>query len=237
MGAGCLGSEQPVTSTSGIINDGSISSEIYSPDADYNYKPNLNCVWTISPASTNSITIDFNKFDLSPGDNLVILDNSLNEIVTLSGSTIPSQLEINSPIVYLNFITDDNNNGGLGWEISYTTNFNCPLTTITEGSNTCSEIEITIDGDPIVVCEVGETLNNGGPTANAAPIYMNGGSTAMGILMMMIPDLSPFMLRIQIILIALLLLNKSIFLNVALFQYPQLIFQTKYYPPYMGQFM
>lgn len=121
----CSG-QSTLNSSSGNFSDGSGAS---------NYADNANCSWLIEPTGANSITITFSTFDTQAGMDFVkVYDNSTNTLLsTYSGTTIPSDITVNSGSALVEF-TSNNTVNSAGWEASYTSTQPAPV--YCSGANT-----------------------------------------------------------------------------------------------------
>ncbi|MCB9308931.1 MAG: HYR domain-containing protein [Lewinellaceae bacterium] len=148
-------------------------------------------------SSNQSIKIDFSpvssyvseyKLEIFNG-NINEYSNDISSPYFISGNTNTSLQTKTVPISFFNSsqfyirITNQLTNEQ-AWRYPYKINVTveevCQLTKIdATGNYTCNEIEVTIDGDPNIIYQVGETDNTGGTTANAQPIFLEGGTTAM----------------------------------------------------------
>lgn len=103
-----------LTALQGTITDGSGSA---------NYLNDLNCEWIIAPERAASITLSFQSFALEDDfDFLLIFDSktATTPIASLTGSTIPQAITIESGEVVLKFETDESFQQS-GWTLNYTT--------------------------------------------------------------------------------------------------------------------
>lgn len=134
------GGTQILSSLDGLIDDGS--------GPLFDYQNNQNCSWLIAPFDTiSSIVLEFLKFDLKPNDLLKVYrgqDASGTLLATYSSTNLPpSNLTVAGNKAYINF-TSDNNDNGEGFLISYKANqvrtcsglktLTAPSGTITDGS-------------------------------------------------------------------------------------------------------
>lgn len=110
---GCTGTKT-LTSTFGTIEDGS------GPVA--NYAANANCSWLISPTATcDYFKINFEELDIATDDQVTIYEgtNTSGTVVgTYNGTTIPSQITVNSSQVYITF-TGNATNQSKGFLLNY----------------------------------------------------------------------------------------------------------------------
>ncbi len=106
-----------VNEKDGFIEDGSKHLE---------YTNNADCSWLIAPQvpltdSVDRIRLHFDLFSIAPDDTLYVYDGE-NESMPLlgkfSGWSKPEDIISGGNLVFLNFITNGENNGP-GWEISY----------------------------------------------------------------------------------------------------------------------
>lgn len=113
----CSGTKQ-LQSLDGTIDDGS--------GPLFNYSNNLNCSWLIAPFDTiSSINLEFLNFELKPNDFLRIYRgqdaNGVLVATYTSTNTPPANLLVNGNRVFINF-TSNNSDNGKGFLISYRTN-------------------------------------------------------------------------------------------------------------------
>lgn len=103
---GCSGNTT-LEHTHGSIEDGS------GPMADYS--ANSNCSWLISPeAQCDYYKINFEELNIASDDQIVIYEGSNNTGTvagSYTGSTIPSELTVNSSEVFIEFTSNASNNG------------------------------------------------------------------------------------------------------------------------------
>lgn len=110
---GCNGNTT-LEHTHGSIEDGS------GPTMDYS--ANSSCSWLISPpAQCDYFKISFQEFNIASDDQLVIYagpDNTSTIAGTYSGSTLPADLTVYSSKVFIEF-TSNNFNNGKGFLLNY----------------------------------------------------------------------------------------------------------------------
>ncbi|MDZ7847043.1 MAG: CUB domain-containing protein [Owenweeksia sp.] len=113
-------SSNNLTSCSGAVADGSGSS---------NYNNNTDCEWLIEPNGNQSVTVNFNSFDLASGDYLYIYDGG-SKVGTpdksYSGSNIPPSFTAQSGKMLLHFVSNSSGTAN-GWSCSYSCNRKCYL--------------------------------------------------------------------------------------------------------------
>ena len=146
------------TSLNGVFTDGSISQHSQTGSSlnfDYNYNNNIHCAWKISPIGGNSITLEFNSWDVADADCIKIYEGGLiddnNLIFYYCNNANPGIVSVDAVEAIVVFETDDNPNGGLGWEISYTAT-SCGVS-VSNTNPVCLnsneyEIEFEFNGDP-----------------------------------------------------------------------------------------
>ncbi len=129
-----------LTNRSGTIEDGSGPVANYQDDAD--------CRWIISPQtaedSISSIKISFSRFDVMPGDSLIIYKGVTTDgeiITTLSGAEIPEEITIEGNEALIRFVSDESGNGN-GWLASFQStspDYCTGLVTFTDDSSTFTD--------------------------------------------------------------------------------------------------
>ncbi|MBY0424642.1 MAG: T9SS type A sorting domain-containing protein, partial [Cytophagales bacterium] len=111
-----------VTSTSGIITDGSGAT---------NYLNNTNCRWLINPTSVTSISISFSQFATESNWDYVYVYNGTTTgsqlLGSYSGSTLPPTLTSTGPMLLV--FSSDGSNVNAGWTASYTATLATTTTT------------------------------------------------------------------------------------------------------------
>ncbi len=112
------------TDSTAIITDGSLKGR--------NYQDYSDCKWLIKPSGAKTITVTFNKFDLSTSSNdtLFIYDGSSTSSTILlkaTGNSLPSSVTSTTGTIFIHFSTD-NTGVADGWELIYKANY-------TSGSN------------------------------------------------------------------------------------------------------
>jgi hypothetical protein len=109
-----------MTSTAGLFDDGS---------GDANYGSSLHCSWLIKPTNTKFINLKFTSFITEYNYDFVKIykgDSNTSPLLgSFSGSVIPPSLNVESPSLYIEFITDGSVNKS-GWNASYTSS-NSPI--------------------------------------------------------------------------------------------------------------
>lgn len=89
-----------------------------------NYYNNLNCSWLLQPAGANSVTLRFNSFNVSSGDQFTVYDGpnaSSPSLGTFFGSFPPADITSSTGSMFVNFISNASTNAA-GWDCSYTCN-------------------------------------------------------------------------------------------------------------------
>lgn len=135
--AGCNNNTDLFTEHSGTIEDGS---------GDKKYASNSECIWAIRPSGSvndyNSITLNFEKFDLKPEDHIII-HNVYGEKTILDifdGNTIPpASVVYRTPRINIEFRSDNFSEGDgfvIHWE------------TATVGINTLNKEKLTVYPNP-----------------------------------------------------------------------------------------
>lgn len=97
---------------SGNLTDGS---------GDAEYRSIANCIWKLRLPEATHITFTFNKFDISPEDELNFYDISSHPytfLTSYSGNTLPPPVTFYHNKILLNFVTDNYLNGD-GFSISW----------------------------------------------------------------------------------------------------------------------
>lgn len=89
-----------------------------------NYKDASLCKWYIQPEGADSISINFNSFDLSDDiDNVKIFqDNTSNLIAKFNYNNQPYPVTVKSGLAIVYFFADGTNNAG-GWDLDYEAHF------------------------------------------------------------------------------------------------------------------
>ncbi len=108
----CIG-YKTMNATAATFGDGSNSKK---------YNPNTYCKWLITPNTpTESITLHFNNFNTEANKDILRIISTFPDVVlaTFSGTTIPQDFTINDEDVFIEWITDYENEMQ-GWDISYT---------------------------------------------------------------------------------------------------------------------
>lgn len=144
-----------LTDTNGTISDGSGTEA---------YLNSRNCSWTIAPKNARSITLSFSEFDTEKDtDFLEIFDgNNLNTpISSLSGSSIPADITVNTSEVMLVF-TSNSSVRGEGWSLEYSTELNKPdlKVAIQSAEQIMEEIAVSllVSNDGLAEMETGSTV-------------------------------------------------------------------------------
>ncbi|MCX6280733.1 MAG: C10 family peptidase [Bacteroidetes bacterium] len=87
-----------------------------------NYQNNSNCTWTIAPFdSLSSITLSFNRFDLTNGDHLNIYNGNSSAsplIGSYTGNTVPSNAVATAGSMFIEFISGSSSTSQ-GFEAQY----------------------------------------------------------------------------------------------------------------------
>ncbi|MFY9124735.1 MAG: C10 family peptidase [Bacteroidales bacterium] len=101
----------------GTIDDGS--------GPFYQYLPNTHCSWLIQPFdSIENIKLDFLKLDLpDPNDFINVYNGDSNSgilVATITGTDIPNTITVNGKSAFIEFISNDNEEGD-GFLLSYST--------------------------------------------------------------------------------------------------------------------
>ena len=101
-----------LTDSEGVISDGSGSR---------NYNNNSMCKFRIAPEGAESITINFNRLDTEPDNDVIMIYNLVNQslVGTYSGNEIPEAITVPSGKAMLLFISNEDVSAG-GWELEYT---------------------------------------------------------------------------------------------------------------------
>ncbi|MBR3799706.1 MAG: C10 family peptidase [Bacteroidales bacterium] len=113
----CANGIAKITSPSGTFGDGSKSCQ---------YTDNANCQWKIMPEGANSITINFQNFNLSnDGEDYVALyknsTTNSNLVVKYNSNNIPTEpITIPAGVVCVKFFSNINEQVSDGWLLSYT---------------------------------------------------------------------------------------------------------------------
>ena len=86
---------------------------ITSPNYPAPYANNANCLWTFTASSNTQIRVVFSTFDIEDEHDFVKVGNtvtplSTNEIVTLTGGTVPSAFVSAGNQLWMTFTTDSN---------------------------------------------------------------------------------------------------------------------------------
>jgi len=135
---GCQGTKT-LTSYEGNFNDGS---------GPANYIENANCSFLLAPEHPQgfqNMTLSFDYFETVENDGILSIYEGENEqgalIGTYSGNTLPANITVNSPKIYLTFTSSEMAQGN-GWQINYKTtplNHCDGLTTLTDLYGTFSD--------------------------------------------------------------------------------------------------
>ena len=126
-----------LTHKNGTIEDGSGPVD--------NYETGLNCGWLIAPNdSVTGLTLDFEKFDLTEGiDVLNIFDGpdaSFPLLASLSGSADPSSVTASGDRMFIEFLTSGDQGGGFRLSYRSTTAVYCEgLTTLNDAEGVISD--------------------------------------------------------------------------------------------------
>lgn len=111
--SGCAGFKELIT-TKGTIDDGS--------GPLYDYLPNTNCSWLISPEdSISSITLEFLAFKVAAGDTLYIYNGSSENdplIAALSGDDLPENILVEGDQIFVDFSVESSLGSG-GWLMAF----------------------------------------------------------------------------------------------------------------------
>lgn len=106
-----------------------------------NYQNNNNCQYLIQPACGKYITLQFDKFDVSPGDVVNIYDGSNSSATllgTINGGETPGVYVSTGNALFINFITNGSTNSS-GWSANYSV-VNCKYgITVTQTSGTIDD--------------------------------------------------------------------------------------------------
>lgn len=106
----------------GLQTRSAVTDTITDGSADANYGPNSFCQWLIQPAGARSITISFEAFDTEASRDFVTIyagsDVNAPVVGRYSGATLPSALQVISPVAFVVFQTDDQNQS-TGWQLRY----------------------------------------------------------------------------------------------------------------------
>ena len=113
----CSATKVTLTEPSGTFGDGSKTCQ---------YLKNTSCEWWISPENINTVTISFENFNISSdGTDYVALyhdnTNLSNQVVKYTASNLPTEpITIPASIVCVKFYSNNNDQVGDGWLLSYT---------------------------------------------------------------------------------------------------------------------
>nr|MBP7498072.1 C10 family peptidase [Bacteroidales bacterium] len=118
---------------------------------EYNYNNESNCKWLINPENSKSINIKFLEFDTEKDWDFLYIYNGKDTLAPLiakfSGIELPADINIESDVVLLHFISDYALNSK-GWKITYSACPEKPLLNKAGSVYFCKQDTVILNANP-----------------------------------------------------------------------------------------